>query len=183
MAQISNLYFVKEINISGNALSNDMAEYITQYEKEALIMLLGYPLYKDFIASPGDTRWARLATGHEYTVDYIDGETTVKWNGMANSDLISLLAYYVYYYYMKFHVSDTTSVGESITEKENAFSISPVAKMVSSWNNFVDLYGKVNDSIIIPSAYNFLNNFKDDETNGYDGWIFTSVDKQNILSI
>lgn len=183
MAQIGNTYFIREINIPANALTSDMTEFITQYEKEVLTKLLGYELYTDFIASPSATRWARLISGHEYEVDYKGLTTTIKWNGLVNTELISFIAYYVYFYWMKFHVTDTTSIGESITEKENALSISPVSKMTSAYNNFVDLYGKVNDSIINPTAYNFLFNFKDDETNGYDGWIFTPVDKVNIFSI
>ena len=183
MSLIGNTYFIREINLPQNALDSDMAEFITQYEKEAMVMLLGYDLYKDFIANASDTRWSRLISGHEYNVDYQGLSTTIKWNGLTNADLVSPLAYYIYYYYMKFHASDTTSVGESVFQKENALAIQPVQKMVSAWNNFVDLYGKINDVVINPTAYNFLYNFKDDTTNGYDGWIFQPVDKINILSI
>ncbi len=189
MSLIGNTYFIKDINIPQNALDSDMAGYITEYEKEVLIMLLGYDLYTDFIANPSNERWTRLTTGHEYDVSYQGLTTTIKWNGLTNTDLISLIAYYVYYWYINFHASDTTSVGESIIQKENALGIAPTQKMVNAWNRFADLYGRVNDSIINPTAYNFLNHFKDDETNGYDGWIFTSLDtklttgKLNVLGI
>ena len=180
---IGNTYFIREINIPDNALSSDMAEFITQYEKQALIMLLGYELYKDFIANPGDARWSRLISGHEYDVSYQGLTTPIKWNGLTNTDLVSLLAYYIYYWYMNFHATDTTSVGESVIEKENAMGVNPTQKMVAAWNNFVDLYGKVGDAIINPTAYNFLYNFKDDAVNGYANWIFTPVDKINIFSL
>ncbi len=183
MSLIGDTYFIREINLAQNALNSDMAGFITQYEKEALIMLLGYELYKDFIANPADTRWARLISGHEYDVDFAGTTTTIKWNGLTNTDLLSLLAYYIYYWYMNFHATDTTSVGESVIEKENALGVTPIQKMTSAWNNFLHLYGKVNGSIINPTAYNFLNKFKDDETNGYDGWIFTPIDRMNILGL
>lgn len=183
MAQIDNTYFIREINIPANSLDSDMAEYIAQYEKKVLIKLLGYELYKDFLDDPSQTRWVRLINGHEYSEDYQGGTTTVKWNGLVNTEKISFIAYYVYFYWMKFHASSTTSVGESVIEKENALGITPVSKMVSAFNNCVGLYGMLRDPIINPTAYNFLNKFEDDETNGYDGWIFTPIEKINILSI
>lgn len=183
MAQIDNTYFIREINIPQNVMDSDMSEFITQYEKEILISLLGYALYKDYLANASDTRWVRLIDGHEYTEDYKGLTATVKWEGLVNTAKISFIAYYIYFQWMKFHATDTTSVGESIIEKENASGFSPVRKMVSAWNNCSDLYGKVNDVVINPTAYNFLYKFKDDETNGYDGWIFTPIEKINILSI
>ncbi len=180
---ITNSYFIREINIPSNALTNDMAEYITQYEKDILIKLLGYELYKDYLSSPGDRRWTRLISGYEYTEEFNGLTTSVKWEGLTNTALVSLIAYYIYYWYMNFHASDTTTIGESITEKENALGISPTSKMVNAWNNCVELYGRISDIVIIPSAYNFLRKFEDDDTNGYTGWIFTSMDKTNILGL
>lgn len=188
-ALIDDTYFIREINIPQNALDSDMSVFIAQYEKEVLILLLGYDLYVDFIANPSDTRWSRLISGHEYDVSYQGLTTTIKWNGLTNTDLISLLAYYIYYWYLNFHATDTTSVGESVIEKENALGVTPVQKMTSAWNNFVDLYGRVGEVIIKPSAYNFLTEFKDDATNGYDGWIFTPMEsgihsgKMNVLGV
>ena len=183
---IDSTYFINDINLPPNALSGareDISQYIPKYEKQALILLLGYELYKDFIANPGATRWTRLKNGHEYDVSYKGLTTTIKWNGLTNTDLVSLLSYYIYFYYYKFHATQTTTIGESVTAKENAQGVQPVRKMVNAWNGFVDLYGKVIDSVINPTAYNFLYNFKDDAVNGYDGWIFTPIERMNILSI
>jgi len=186
MSLIDSTYFIREINLPDNSLTSDMSYFITQYEKEVLIKLLGYESYVLLKAaiddgSPGyggTDKWVWLIKGHEYEVEY-GGTQTIKWNGLVNTDLVSFLAYYIYYQWMKFHVSDTTSVGESITEKENALGISPSHKMVSAWNNFIDLYGQVGDPVIKPSAYNFLHKYESD----YDKWIFTPMEKINILSI
>ncbi len=182
MAQIDNTYFIRGIELPGTAIDGDredLTPYITQYEKEVLINLLGYPLYKDFIANPGNDRWVNLIIGKEYEVDYLSGTTTVKWNGLVNTEKLSFIAYYIYYFYMKFHVSNTSRTGESISEKENAKSISPSDKMVPAWNNYVELYGCISDLIINPTAYNFLKKFEDD----YDGWLFTPTKKINTFSL
>jgi hypothetical protein len=186
MSLIDSTYFIREIDLPSTAISGtkeDLATFITQYEKEVLIDLLGYELYKDFIANSGDTRWTRLTNGYEYQEDYQDGTTTVKWNGLINTDLISLIAYYVYFYYAKFHATRTSRVGESIDLSENANMTTWTPKMVNAWNEFVGLYGKQGDSVINPTAYNFLKKFEDDATNGYEGWIFTDHIKTNTFGL
>lgn len=183
MALIDSTYFINDISLPGNALSGareDISQYLDKYQKQVLISLLGYPLWK-LVQAEIDaevyTNYNGLVNGEEYDVEYLGETTTVKWNGLKNSDLVSLIAYYVYYFYMKDHVTHTTGIGESVSEKENAVSISPVRKMVDAWNHFCDLYGSINDCDIVPSAYNYL--YEKD----YDGWLFTSLDKQNVFSL
>ena len=46
-------YFIREVNLPGNVLAGTLADinpYIVQYERDVLIDLLGYPLYKDLKA-------------------------------------------------------------------------------------------------------------------------------------
>ena len=182
MSLIDNTYFIREINLPGASIEGDyedLATYITQYEKEVLTDLLGYELYKDLIANSGDQRWVRLINGHEYEEDWDGDTTTVKWNGLTNTDLISLISYYTYFNYMKFHASNTGRTGESINLTENSERTSPTPKMVNAWNEFVDLYGKQSDIVINPTAYNFLNKFEDD----YEGWIFTDHFKTNTFGL
>jgi len=186
MSLIDSTYFVREINLPGNVLSGALADiqpYIDQYERLALINLLGYPLYKDLIANPTDTRWVRLIEGHEYEIDYHGATTTVKWNGLTNTELRSLIAYFVFYYYLKFHATFTSSRGELLANSENAKAFNPGQAMNNAYNFAIDLYGKPNDDLVNPTAYNFLYHFKDDETDGYDGWIFTPLDRQNTFGI
>lgn len=183
---IDTSYFVREINLPGNPLTSvytDIQQYIDQYEKQILIALLGRELYKELQveidADSYTTKWNRLVNGHEYSVDYQGITTEIRWNGLINDDKISLLSYYVYFYWMKFHATGTTSIGESVTEKENASGVQPVAKMVNAWNSHIDLYGKTNDVVINETAYNFLKEFEDD----YDNWVFTPMEKINIFGI
>ena len=183
---IDSTYFFGEISLPGSSLSGDLADiddYITQYEKEALIDILGYTLYRDFIANPGDTRWTRFSAGHEYTITYLGDTHYVKWNGLVNTELISLIAYYVYYYYVRFHMTHTSGFGELLQQAENASRISPTQRMVNAWNQFAKLRDDPSEQEIEPTAYNFLNEFEDDATNGYDAWLFKVLDRTNTFGI
>jgi uncharacterized protein YciU (UPF0263 family) len=179
---IDTTYFVGEISLPGSALSGDYADilpYIAKYEREALIELLGYTLYKELKAEIDadpqvfTTKWSRLVNGHEYEIEYLGDTHLVKWNGLVNDDKISLLAYYIYFKYVQFHVTHTSGFGELIQAAENAAKVSPGQKMVNAWNRFIDLRGRPSEPEINPSAYNFLFEFEDDETNGFDLWLFT----------
>ena len=166
---ITTSYFIREINLPGNVLSGTLADiqpYIEQYENKLLVDLLGYPLYKvlkvEIDAAVYTTKWDRLVNGHEYTVSYQGADTTVKWNGLINTELRSLLAYFVFYYYLKFHSTLTSNRGSLLANSENANAFSPGQAMANAWNFGRDLYGNINDDLVKPTAYNFLYNFKDD---------------------
>jgi len=193
MAQlIDTTYFVGEISLPGSALSGDLADinsYIAKYERKALIDLIGYTLYKQLKAEIDSTpqtytdRWSRLVNGYEYEIDYLGATHLVKWNGLINTEKISLLAYYIYYHYVKFHVTNTTKTGEVIAKSENSSKISASQRMVNAWNRYVELRGDPASYRIDPTAYNFLYNFKDDETYGYDPWLFTILKRTNTFGI
>lgn len=183
-------YFIREINLPGNVLSGDLADitpYITMYEKQVLIDLLGYPLYKDLQAEIDadsySTRWDRFVNGHEYTIDYAGEETTVRWNGLINDDKQSLLAYFIFYYYLKFHTTFTSNRGQLLANSENAEAHNPAQIMSNAWNLGRELYGVIDSEKIVPSAYNFLYNFEDDETDGFEGWIFTPCGHHNSFGL
>lgn len=187
---IDNTYFFGPISLPGGSLDGDFADiddYIEQYEKEALIEILGYTLYKalkaEIDADEYTTKWDRFVNGYEYEIDYLGDTHLVKWNGLVNDEKISLLAYYIYYHYVKFHVTHTSGFGELLQKAENASKVSPVQRMVSAWNEYVRLRGDPADSEINPTAYNFLNKYEDDETNGYDAWLFKVIKRTNTFGI
>lgn len=186
MSLIDSTYFSGEINLPGGSLSGDLADiddYITRYEKEALIDILGYTLYKDFIANPSDTRWTRFSAGYEYSIDYLGESHLVKWNGLVNTEKVSLLAFYIYYKYVEFHVTHTSGFGELLQKAENADKISVSQKRVNAWNRFIELRGIPGEAEINPTCYNFLDKFEDDATNGYDKWLFLVLPRTNAFGI
>lgn len=189
---IDTTYFVREIALPASSLTGTLADidnFIVKYEREALIDLVGYTLYKQLKAgidagAPYEhERWNRLITGHEYSITYLGDTHLVKWNGLINSDLVSLIAYYIFYQYVKHHATHTSGVGEILSVTENSVKISPAQRMVNAWNNFRELRGHPSEALINPTAYNFLNEFEDDATNGYDPWLFEVIRYTNTFGI
>lgn len=189
---IDKTYFIGEITLPGKVLDGtyaDITQFITRYEKEALIDLLGYTLYKalkaeiDSVPQTFTTKWSRLVNGYEYTEDYLGDEHTVRWNGLVNTDKVSLLAYYIYYKYVYHHVTHTSSIGEVIASAENANRISVADRLVNAWNRYIELRGHWADHLINPTAYNFLKKYEDDQTNSYDKWLFMGLNRTNTFGI
>lgn len=71
----------------------------------------------------------------------------------------SVIANYVYYYWMRDKVSMTTGIGEAKAKSENASVVSPAYKMAKAWNEMVEE---------IWSLTNYLTASK------YTGWDFNS---------
>ena len=190
---IDSTYFIGEIALPAQVLTGDLADinpFIVKFEREALIDLVGYTLYKQLAAAIdaggpnySATKWKRLITGHEYEITYFGDTHLVKWNGLINSEKDSLLAYYIYNKYVRYHVTHTSGFGELIQNAENAVKTSPAVRMVNAWNRFIDLRGKPSDATILPTCYNFLNEFEDDVDNGYDPLIFNVLYHSNAFGI
>jgi len=174
---IDNSYFTGEINLPGELLTGTFAtidSYIAKYEKEFLIKLLGYDVYKDLLANP--LNYAGLINGEEYSVQF-NGAKTVKWIGLKNTEKISPIAYYVYYHFMRDLATATATTGQTMPISENSAVISMSHKLVFAWNAMIELYGSYRDSQITPSAYRYLYQ------NQPDKWIFTHIENQNLWSL
>jgi len=193
---IDSTYFVGEISIPNAANEVALTQAIGQYEKEILIALLGYPLYKLLIADctgeggiPETQIYIDLVDGAEFTHEVNGEEITLKWEGLKNSALQSLIAYYVFYKYVKRDVTRLYGTGVSIASvKEGWERASPADKLCNAWESMRDLYGRIPVDYkrffkypikgsnlpgvfnYDPSAYNFLFANKDD----YPDWRFTS---------
>lgn len=177
MSLIDKTYFTKEINIPDSTY-NDLTLSIARYEKEILIRLLGYELWKLVDAYDADTSPQRiidLVVGVEYDVD----DNTIKWNGLVNSDLVSLIAYYVFWQYQRNNQTFTTHTGEAKTKKENAEPIGAAQRMSFAWYKCREFYGGNGDDSLVPSAYNFLTEHESD----YDEWVFTDLGDSNMFDL
>lgn len=177
MSIISNLYFVKDISIPQTDFSN-LNNDIAKYEPEILRELLGYELAKLVIDSPASpTRIKELVEGKEYTVSFNDRDQKVKWNGFANSELISLIAYYVYYWWQRNNATHTASLGELKSKQENSVIAMSNQKIGNAWFRMRELYGYPGQHVLAPSAYNFLKENEDD----YPEWVFTNIGQVNMF--
>ena len=195
---IDSTYFKGDILLTNKTdLATDISEAIARYEKEILISLLGYKLYKLMVASPTVEPYKSLIEGAEFELTF-DGITQLqKWNGLKNSDKESLIAFYTYYKYQERNFVKPSAIGAVKPKAENAETVSPVWKMVNAWNEMIKLYGEFDNlwfaqsySTIIqpdgglifnnePSAYNYLCA----NVSLFPDWIFTPLRPINPFMI
>ena len=165
MSLIDSTYFTGSINIQDDGVYGVLTDFITQYEHEALLSLLGYTAYKELAAEiqagAYSPKWDRFVNGYEYSV----GNYLVKWNGIKNSEKISLVSYYVYCKYLEAQQNKAASVGMVQIKTENSVLVDGLANYSASWNEFVRLYGYGGQDSLEPSALNFLAAHPDDFTN------------------
>jgi hypothetical protein len=185
MSLIDKTYFKMDINLPASNFT-DLSNYVSTYEPEILRLLLGEDLYQlvnaFILSNPTASSQAvqDLVLGKEYTVDIgLASPSKVKWNGLINTSKISIISYYIYYWYMRNKVSLTTTTGEVKSSYENATRGAVANKVNNSWRRLQKLYGFVDQSLIIPSAYNFLYEHESD----YPEWIFTPLKSTNAFDL
>jgi len=168
MSLIDSTYFVKDINIPDSDYS-DIDSYIERYEKEILIKLLGYELWKlvnAYDPTTSEQRIKDLVEGKEWTYS----GNLIKWNGFKNDDKISLIAYYVYYWYVRNKNVNFQTTGTQKAKNENSAAASPVQLLSQAWDRLGNLY-----QYDAESAYFFLNEHSSD----YPEWDFTLLGSIN----
>lgn len=156
--------------ITGNATKLD--DFMEAYERDCLIKSFGYSLYKEFwdtleIKSPktyhtvktdADDKWKKLYSGHEYDLD----GRKVKWDGL-NYTLSStpdaepnrsLLADYIYCFFMSDDVVTHTTTGMKTAAAKNSNNASSSPSIIRAWRSFYKkTVGAANTSTIISSDY------------------------------
>lgn len=127
-------YFSGEILIAQRSqleVQEDLSKLIAKYEKKVLTDLFGKDMYTAFIAGIEEPsplpKWTNLKNG-------VAGE----WMGLTNADKLSLIANYVYFFYMRKENLQTVGIGTVETKADNAHKSSPVEKYVRAWNEMVD---------------------------------------------
>jgi hypothetical protein len=198
MSLIDNTYFVGEIAVPLTGKDAALEQAINQYEREILISLLGNELYRllqsDLTGengAPVTQKYINLVNGAEFKLTLQGYEYNLKWEGLKNTLKQSLIAYYVFYNYVKRDVTRLYGTGISMAEtKEGFVRANPTNKLCAAWERMRELYGKIppefrpvygNRPVVgsnlsgvfdaEPSAYNFLYANK---TN-YQEWIFTPL--------
>lgn len=139
MALIDTSYFYGDLSIAQiteDSVDTVVKRFIALYEPEVLTNLMGYELYKNYLAgvTAGTQKYKDVRDGKEYTNRM--GRLS-KWRGLKQklgSDSFSLVANYVYFQYIKDQASSTTGTGEKISNAQNAIGTSPRFKMVRAWN-------------------------------------------------
>lgn len=170
---IDTSFFVGDIeipNVAQAPIRAKLENSIKLYEKEVLISLLGYPMWKDLqanIASPSGI-WDKLINGEEFSFTF-NGETiTTYWEGLKGLEKKSLIAYYVYFMHRRKEASYMAGVGTEVkADTENSTMDDLHTKLVYVWNEFIKMYGDVCGDMdgfvsnpqhenMEPSAYNYI---------------------------
>lgn len=114
------------------AVEGDIERYIREYETEYLIKALGYEIYREFSGylssgEDGEARWEELKGRLVFSP--VPGE---------ESFMVSPIANYVYYHYLRNHQSDATVSGVKKDSDEGDL-VSAERKMCDAWNRMADM--------------------------------------------
>jgi hypothetical protein len=140
---VDETFFVGEINIPNTSkpeIKNSLTIFIEKYESELLTDLLGKELFNLVEDARGDDRIYVLILGTDkYTVDGLVGS----WRGLNYSygsgvtgQTYSLIAYYIYWWWMKDKQIWGSGVGTSRVKPQNAEVMPIYMKLITAWNKF-----------------------------------------------
>jgi hypothetical protein len=177
MSLIDTTYFVRDCNLPAGALSTITASLV-RYEPEILEKLLGYTLAKLVIAynvSTSPQRIKDIVEGKEY----VSGIYTVNWNGLKNSEKVSILSYYTYIEYMKDKSVSFQNVGATASNVENGVNVGASVLIQRASASLRELAGYPSQDFYAASLYNFLSF----HSSVYPEWIFTEYKPVNMFGI
>jgi len=161
--------------------ADSLQQEIDQRECEVLVKALGWVQYAELLdqleqVSPS-TDWTVKPSAPQKWKDLVNGVTYdgKRWNGLRytlGTNKISLIANYVYFYYLQSEWYQYTATGIQVAEAENSVRQSPNNQMVKAWNSFIEMYGGNNDG----RGYSFFNN-----RNGFGmRWAFGTNEKTDV---
>lgn len=202
MSLIDGTYFSKDISLTTDQIDNIIPSWLSIYEEDVLIRLLGYELYNLLIddlnntSDPTAQRFKDLVDGKEFTFTLNGYTVNTKWKGLRDVDLKqSLIAYYTYFQYRNETESFNSGSGQVNSLTENSTKVSAEPKLRTTWNKAIDIYGETPKHLavdeyflnksnyehynVLPSAYNFLLA----NTDTYSEWVFTPLMKINKYNL
>lgn len=144
MSFIDSSYFILEINVPNAGTqnpalmgaTNELQQFIEKYESKYLSEVLGYEMYKDFLANIQLQKYKDLLDGVEFTDSL--GRLN-KWCGFVNSEKVSPIANYVYVKLLSHRVSSLSGVGLVGTNTENSVRVDPSFLMTMVHNEMVEM--------------------------------------------
>jgi len=128
--------------------------FIDKMEDEYLEQMLGYAfakLYKAGIIANTQI-YLDIQNGKEYTDQKGDDQ---KWKGLrftTGTSKRSPVANFVYFYFMRTHITKTTASGEGVVEKENMKSTSAAPKQTEAWNEMVRMNNQLVEFLLVNEA-------------------------------
>lgn len=198
--------YLPQVGDEASTVANNngkLQSFIDEYEPKILEMALGFELYNEFkenLTEGGELevgaqdKWSDLLNGTEYT----SGSTSYKWRGLIKEDGIintSLIAYYVYYWYVKDGITQKSTLGVVKPDGDNSKAVDSIPTLTNAWRKLMEWYSKTEqrsyfkgyvngayfedylgyDSSRNVSLYEFLSHNQSD----YPNWSFTPLENKN----
>lgn len=140
MSLIDDTYFIREITIAQLGQFNGNLKFlnlmIEKYEPKFLDEALGYGFSSVMLANQSQPRFVSLISGEDYTHDGI----LRKWIGLANNtEKISPIANYVYWWCVKYNWEQQAGTGTVRPKNENSKVVAPEYSMIKAWDEMVDM--------------------------------------------
>ena len=126
-------------SVSPSAVTQ-LNEEIESIEQSLLLDILGYEQLQELNAQ-FETNGDWIANPVQKWVDLVDGKDD--WKGLRytiGTKKISLIAYYVFFYYLGMDFQTYSTTGMQIPMAENSQTNNPSVKQVSVWNKFIRMY-------------------------------------------
>lgn len=115
-------------------------EEIESIEQSLLLDILGYEQLQELMAQfDEDGEWVEDPI--QKWVDLVDGVDD--WKGLRytiGTKKISLIAYYVFFYYLGTDFQTYSTTGMQIPRAENSLYNNPSVKQTTVWNKFIEMY-------------------------------------------
>lgn len=154
---------VSQPSIGGNTPTSivQLQQEIDEKEAKLLIQSLGYEQYAELMDQfEADGSWKLTAL--DKWKELVDGVTydDKRWNGLRytfGTKKISLIANYVFFYYLSSDSSTYTSTGVQVPNAENSDRQTPNNKQADAWNEFVRMYNGSGSCRTMPSFFNNWN--------------------------
>lgn len=179
---IDSDYFTLDTNVPSSDYSN-LTTHIARYEPQVLKMILGYDLYllvAAYDVSTSPQRIKDIVEGKDYTTGSGDSLRTIHWNGLQNDEKISLIAYYVNYWWLRNNSQTVFLTGVAESQFENAVVGGYGHLCNNTWQRLKELYGGFcNEDYLNPSLYNFLI----EHESTYPEWEFTELGSINSFDL
>ena len=180
MSLTTTAYYVHDVNVPTGTYST-LEAAIARYEREIIRRLLGYDLAKLVLAYDSNNPKASsqiirdIVEGKEYT----EGDYTVKWNGLLNTEKVSILSYYVYIQIACDKAMTLQNIGAVVSDVEAGQVLSPAQLIRKAGYRLRDLAGYYGQDLYEPSLYNFMMKHID----SYPTWIFKDYGPMNEFGI
>lgn len=193
MRIIDETYFKGNIAIPNieKDLDSFLSSYVDRYEKEILIFLLGYNMYTDLMEAMEEAtlpnKWDAILNGATFNVTINGKLINCEWIGLKNDSKISLIAYYVFFHYLRDNANQFTGLSVIKSDAENADVIDPNNKLVWAWNQARNLAGcydhelKYATSFIYNRDENTLFSYLANNISDYQKWHYKPMLLMNTL--